>query len=327
MKNIGRYLPGLLFTLLIAYLSITINDLLKVYINLEALTIAIIIGIIYNNTIGTQPLFKDGIKFSLKRLLILGIILLGFKLNFYSILELGPKVLLMVLFYVPLTLYIAVVLGKKFKVNNKLATLIGIGSSICGASAVVAIAPTINADDDESIVAVSIVNFLGAIGVLIYSSIVASNIQLSEIQYGAWSGLSLHGVAHALAAAFALGEQSGEIGTLVKMTRVLMLIPVSLFLGLMFKSENNSKTKIKFPMYIVYFVFAGVVNSLGFIPESLTSLFIKLSGLFILMAMTAMGISVDYKNIIKKGKGALIVGSLLFLVVSIISLIVILNIL
>lgn len=327
MENIKKYIPGVMFVLVISYASMFLNDTLKSYINLEALTIAIIIGIIYNNIVGTQDVFRDGVKFSLKKLLKVGIVLLGFKLNIYAILKLGPQILTMVIIYVPVTLILAIVLGKMLKANNKLATLIGVGSCICGASAVVALTPCINAEDDDSVIAVSIVSFLGAIGVLIYSGIAAGGLNLTEVQYGAWSGLTLHGVAHALAAAFALGDTAGEIGTFVKMTRVLMLVPVSLTLGYVFNKGNASNNKAKFPMYVLYFILAGIINSFGIVPLSITKILTKASSLFILMAMTAMGLSVNFKSIIDKGIKALLVGTILFVVLSGLSLVVIINVL
>lgn len=304
-----------------------INDLLKSYINLEALTIAIIIGIIYNNTIKTQKIFRDGIKFSLKKLLKVGIVLLGFKLNFNAILKLGPKILMMVLIFVPLALILAMVFGKIFKVNKKLSALIGVGSCICGASAVVAMAPCIDAEEDDSVIAVSVVSFLGAIGVIIYSAVAVSGLNLTPMQYGAWSGISLHGVAHAIAAAFALGDASGEIGTFVKMTRVLMLVPVSIALGFMFNNDNSNKSKVKFPMYVLYFIIAGIINSLGIIPASITKTLVYTSSLCILMAMTAMGLSVDFKTIVDKGVKALMAGTILFIILSSVSLLTITRIL
>lgn len=327
MENIKKYIPGIIFVLIISYVSMFLSDYLKAYINLESLTIAIIIGIIYNNLVGTQDIFKDGVKLSLKKLLKVGIVLLGFKLNIHAILKLGPQILTMVLIYVPLALILAMMLGKVLKANNKLATLIGVGSCICGASAVVALTPCIGADDDDSVIAVSIVSFLGTIGVLVYSAVAASNLNLTEIQYGAWSGLTLHGVSHALAAAFALGDVAGEIGTFVKMTRVLMLVPVSLALGYLYNKENENNQKAKFPMYVLYFILAGVINSLGIIPTSITKILTKSSSIFILMAMTAMGLSVNFKSIINKGIKALLIGTMMFVILSALSLVTIINLL
>lgn len=315
MDKLKDMMPGIIFVFFVSILSMYINDSIKHLINLEALTIGIIIGIVYNNTIKTQTVFKKGIQFSLKKLLKLGIVLLGFKLNFNSLLKLGPKVILMVLIFVPSVLILSVLLGKLFKVQNKLATLIGVGSCICGASAVVALAPTINADDEDSVVAVSIVSFLGALGVLAYSAIAVIS-DISNIQYGIWSGISLHGVAHAIAAAFARGDVAGEIGTFVKMARVVMLVPVSLSLGLIYNKGNSSSKKAKFPMYVLYFIIAGIVSSTGIMPANILKILIKSSSIFILMAMVAMGLCVDFKSIKDKGMKALLIGSVMFLITS-----------
>lgn len=316
MKKIKKMIPGIIFVFIVSILSMYINDSIKNVINLEALTIGIIIGIVYNNTIKTQTVFKEGVKFSLKKFLKVGIVLLGFKLNFNSLLKLGPKVILMVLIFVPSVLILSVLLGKLFKVEDKLATLIGVGSCICGASAVVALAPTINAEDEHSVVAVSIVSFLGAIGVLVYSATAVTS-SISDIQYGIWSGISLHGVAHAIAAAFARGDVAGEIGTFVKMARVVMLVPVSLVLGFIYNKGNGDSKKAKFPMYVLYFIIAGIVSSTGIVPANILKILTKLSSIFMLMAMVAMGLSVDFKSIKDKGMNALFIGSVLFLITSI----------
>ena len=326
MEKVKKYIPGLLFVLAISIISMFINMQFKNIVNLEALTIAIVLGILYNNFIGTQEIFAEGVSFSLKKLLKLGIILLGFKLNIKSVIQLGPKLLIMVIIYVIVALSLAVLLGKIFKVDKHLSTLMGVGSCICGASAVVAMAPCIYAEDEDSIIAVSIVNFLGAIGVIIYSAIAVSSNFLSPMQYGVWSGLSLHGVAHAIAAAFAMGDYSGEIGTLVKMTRVVMLVPVSFILSMIFTKGKKSNNKASFPTYVLLFIVAGVLNTTGIIPEGLIEILVKASSLCILMAMASMGLSVDFKKIVNKGVRALVSGTVLFAILSTTSLFVIMNI-
>lgn len=330
MQNIKKYAPGVVFVLVISILSMKLDGLLKAYINLEAVTIAIIVGILYNNTVGTPKTLQPGTRFSLKKLLKIGIVLLGFKLNVYAIMELGPKVIILVILFVPTVLTLAYLLGKLFGVNTKLATLLGVGSSICGASAIVALTPCIHGEEEDSVIAVSIVSLLGAVGVMIYSAIAASNAGLTPTQYGTWSGLSLQGVAHAIAAALAMGGESGEagqIGTFVKMTRVLMLVPVSVVLSYLFsRGGEGERKKAKFPMYVLYFIIAGIINSLGIIPDYIIKILTKTSGIFILMSMTAMGLSVNIKSIVGKGIKALLCGTVLFAIISAASLVIILQI-
>lgn len=323
MRKIKDLMPGLIIIIIISLLSKQISFILKNFITFESLTIAIIIGMMVNNTIGVKKVFNGGITYSLKTLLKVGIVLLGFKLSAKSIVNLGFTTILLVIAYVTMILFLSIWIGKKMKVPSKLSALIGVGSSICGASAVVALAPSIGADDDEAIIAVSIVSFLGALGVIVYSLVPKFIPGVTEIQFGIWSGLTLHGVAHALAGAFAMGEVSGEIGTFVKMTRVLMLVPVSIILGIIFSDKTslstNGKKTAKFPVYVGLFIAAVFLNSVFKLPVQLVSILKELSSFFILMAMTAMGLKVDLSSIKSKGMSSLLLGSLIFIIGSLLA--------
>jgi uncharacterized integral membrane protein (TIGR00698 family) len=316
MKKFKNILPGLILVLFIYFIAIKIDSFLvdSFGIAIEVLTIGIILGMFVNNIFKIPSKFKNGIRFSLKSLLKLGIILLGFKLNFLALKALGGTILLGILFFVPSVLILSIVLGKFFKIENRLAALIGVGSCICGTSAIVAISPLIGAEDEEAVISVAIVSFLGAIGVLAYTAI-SSISSFSNIQFGIWSGLSLQGVAHALAAAFARGSESGEIGTFVKMARVVMLVPVSIILGFAFKGKNE-ETKIQVPYYVFLFIIAGVINSVVQIPETLSYILTKGSSIFISMAMISMGLSVHFKSIMTRGKKSMVLGLLLFLMIA-----------
>ncbi|MBF8982292.1 putative sulfate exporter family transporter [Lutibacter sp. B2] len=315
MEKIKKYIPGVIFVFIIGVMSNLVNEWMSPIVQLEALTVGIIVGMLVKNVFGVKEKFNSGVKFSLKKLLKVGIVFLGFKLNFSAIVHLGPKVLVTVIIFVFSVLALANVLGKVFKINTKLATLIGVGSCICGASAIVAMTPCIDAEEEDSVLAVSVISFLGAIGVLIYSGIAVVS-SMTDVQYGIWAGISLQGVAHAIAAAFAR-EGSGEIGTFVKMARVLMLVPVSMILGVIFNRSNKEGKKASFPIYVLYFVIAGVIASLGFLPDYMISIFSKFSSWCILMAMISMGLMVDFKNIKDKGMQVVLLGTILFGILSI----------
>ena len=327
MDKFKNILPGIILTFIISVASIFIDKIMVENFNLrlEAVTYAIIIGMIYNNILKASKGLKPGIKFSAKKLLKIGIVLLGFKLSIFSIIELGPSILIMVLILIPSVFVVSNIIGKFLGVDTKLATLIGVGSSICGASAIVAVSPCIHAEEEDATAAVAIVSLLGVIGVIVYPLIASTLISISQSQYGVWCGLSLQGVAHAVGAAFAGGDVSGEVGTLVKMDRVIMLVPTSIVLSIIFsKSGNGDKKKAKFPMYVLYFViavlissaykeFAGNVNVINDIIYYL----IKLSKILILMAMAGMGLGVDLKSFIKKGAKGFVMGMILFSIISI----------
>lgn len=325
MKNGMEKAVGILFVLLLSLCAVWMSRWMQEVIRLEALTIAIVLGIAYNNTVGTQRMLIPGVQFSLKKLLKVGIVLLGFKLNFQVLFDLGPKILLLVIGYVLCALGLSLLIGKRLGLSRQLAALVGVGTCICGASAVVAMAPCIEAKEEDSVLAVSIVSFLGALGVLAYSAIAVSPMAPTPLQYGIWSGLSLHGVAHAIAAAFAMGEQAGEIGTLVKMARVLMLVPVSVGLSLLFRKNDGSLKRASFPTYVLFFIVAGLINTSGILPVWLVQILGKLSNWMIMMAMTAMGLSVNGKSLIKRGANVAITGIVIFSILSLGSYFILVN--
>ncbi len=313
--RVKQLFPGALAVYLLAVLSAWLNGLLAPVVNLEALTIGIILGMLIGNLVRLPAAFRPGFAFALETLLKVGIILLGLKLDFRSLVGLGPKALLLVLVLVPSVLALALLLGRLLKADRRLAALVGVGSCICGASAVVAVAPGIGARKEDSVIAVSVVSFLGAVGVLVYTAVGMAG-ALTDAQYGIWSGATLQAVAHCLAAAFARGAEAGEIGALVKMARVVMLVPVALVLGMLFGRGGQAARKaarVKFPTYVLWFVLAGVLRSTGLVPAALVGAATKLSATLILMAMIAMGLGVDFRSIRDKGVKGLALGALLFL--------------
>lgn len=301
---------GLLLVFAIALLATKLSAFLEPKFQIEVLTLAIVLGIAISNVFALPKIFDKGIAFALKDILVYGIVLLGFKLNYKAILELGPSLLFWTLIYMSFVFVVIYFLNKVFKLDTKLATLIGVGSSVCGAAAVIALAPSIGADEEDSVIAVSIVSFLGAIGVILYAAIAVTP-ALNDLQFGVWAGLTLHGVAHALAGAFAKGAVSGEIGTVVKMTRVLMLVPISIILSMTFHQGGSAK-RAKVPRYVWYFALVGLVNATGIFPAFFVKVATELSNWFILLAMTAMGLGVHFKSIAGKGLKAVVFGTLLF---------------
>lgn len=310
MKNNYK---GIIFVFLFLLISIIVEKLIGNVLNLEILTIGIILGMIYSNFFTVKKSYKPGINFCLKKLLKFGIVLLGFKLDFYLVKNAGPKTFFSVIFIITMALILGFYLSKIMKVDQKTGVLIGVGSSICGASAVVAMGPVIKAKEKDTVISVSIVSVLGAIGVLLYSFL-GNIINLTDAQFGAFCGISLHGVAHALAAAGLRGEASLEIGTFVKMLRVLMLVPVSLVLSNIYKEKD---AKVKFPTYLKYFLLAVLVNSIFNIDTSIISILSKLSSYSILMAMISMGLMVDFKDIKDKGLKSIGLGVIIFIFTSI----------
>ncbi len=319
MSKLIKNIPGILFCAILAYLSKKISS----YTGISSLTVGIIIGILYANIISLQRQLISGTKYTLKKLLKLGIIFLGVSLNFVAIYANGPKILILATLVVTAGVFLAPYIAKLYGFNDKLAMLLGVGSSVCGASAIVAVAPVIKADENDTALSVAIISVLGALGVIIYP-IIGSLITFSDIQYGFWSGSSLQGVAHALAAAGTRNLLALEMATYVKMTRVVLLAPLTLFLVRWCnKNDDNVEGEVcvRIPFYIILFIIVGVISTLGFFDFQLGSLtmqeWLKLASKeLILWAMIAMGLGVNLKKIKAVGLKALFAGASIFLFIS-----------
>ncbi len=322
MSKFIEEIPGILLCVFLAFISKQISSITSI----SSLTIGIVLGIMFSNLIGLHLIFYSGVRYTLKSLLKLGIIFLGADLNFIALYSNGIRILLLAVIIVGTGVLLAPYVAKLFGFNDKLAMLLGVGSSICGASAIVATAPVIEADENDTALAVAIISLLGAIGVIVFP-LIGSLLNMSDIQYGFWSGGSLQGVAHALAAAGAWNDLALEMATYVKMTRVVLLAPLTLFLIRWFnktRSATDDRVKVKIPLYIILFILVGIISSIGLfnvqiIGQNLQGIIKSASSELILWAMIAMGLGVDLKKIKNVGAKALLAGSGVFLIVSLIA--------
>lgn len=312
LKKAGTLVPGLVYAACFALAATYLNRWLGTWVQVEALTLAIVLGMLINNTLGTPSFLKAGIDFAQKTVLLWGIVLLGFKINTSEILQLGLPLILGIALYMAFVFLLVFLCFKYFKLSPRLAALIAVGSSVCGAAAVVATAPAINATEEDSVLAVTLVSFLGALGV-VAMALISGLSPLSDLQFGMWAGLTLHGVAHAIAGAFIRGEAAGEIGTFIKMTRVFMLVPISIGLSFIFNRQEGAKKRAHMPLYLWGFIATALIHATGLTPDWLVSIGKEGSNLLILLAMTAMGLGVSFKTVFGKGLHVLKFGLLLFL--------------
>lgn len=315
LKSTKEMIPGFVLAIIICLMSKYVGVYTKKYLNLEALTVALILGMIFNNSIKTPKACYKGTNFLLKYAMRLGIILLGFKLDIMGIFQMGWKLILLVIIFVPMTILLTREIGKPFKLNSKLSTLIGVGSCICGTSAVLAMAPCIGASEEDTSVAATLASFLGVVAVLIYTVIGASAIPINDNQFGIWAGLTLPGIAHTIAVAFTRGDQALEIGTFVKMFRILMLIPVSMTLSVVF-GVKGGKRKIAIPYYVIFFLIVGIINTTGIVPTNIVALLREVSSFLILMAIASMGLQINLKEIMKNGVKAMACDFIAFTLIS-----------
>ena len=214
-------LPGLLLASLIAAAAFALRMLPGVHA-LSPLILAILLGMAFHNLIGTPASAKAGVRFSLKRVLRAGIVLLGLQLTLSQVVAVGGTGVLVIAVTLVSTFAFTVWLGRMLKVDARLTELIAAGTSICGASAVIATNTVTRARDEDVAYAVACVTVFGSLSMMLYP-VLGGLMDLGPHAFGLWAGASIHEVAQVVAAAYQRGTEAGEFGTIAKLTRVMML--------------------------------------------------------------------------------------------------------
>ncbi|WP_158607244.1 YeiH family protein [Neopusillimonas maritima] len=318
------FISGLLLVTLLALLGLYIAENTWVQsIGLGPLTIAMVIGLLAGNSLFPPYAhrFTQGIVFSKSTLLRLGIILYGFRVSVQQVYELGLSGIAIGLSIVVLTLTIALFLGKKlFKIDNETCLLIGAGSAICGAAAILATESITKAKAEKVSVAVATVVIFGTISMFVYPQLFPY-LEMSPNEYGIYVGSTVHEVAQVVAAANAIGDQSTETAVVEKMFRVMLLVPFLFLLLIVGKKTEANKQKtgvqnVTVPWFAVLFVLVIAINSTWPISVELTATVIKIDDFILAMAMTALGLSTNLKSLRHVGLKPFGLAALLFLFLS-----------
>jgi len=290
---------------------------------LGPMVIAIIIGIILRATLGLPSFIKPGIQFSSRWLLRGAIVIMGVRLHFGKVLQLGPSILLLDTIIVFAALALFAVLGKAFKLEHRLTTLIAAGTGICGAAAIAATAPVVEASEEETALGIAVIASLGTLGTIIYSFLFNA-LSLSPEFYGTWVGSTLHEVAHVVAAGAAGGTEAADLAVLVKLGRVALLVPAVLFIGFRRARKGQGQaTKVPFPLFVVGFLIVSILTTQGIIPAAQVPGLTSLSAFILTIAMAAIGMGVDLKAIAKVGFKPFAVGIVGSILVSILGAVII----
>ncbi len=314
-------MPGLAFSSALAVVAIILAQIVNKYVAISPLILAIVVGMIFRNTIGLPEVFSQGMQFSLERVLRIAIILLGLKLSIAEILQVGSKGLVVVVVSVALTLAFSIWIGKRFGISEELATLIGTGVSICGASAAIAVAGVINARDRNVAFAIATVTVFGTAAMFIYP-VLASVMGLSSTVYGVWAGASIHEVAQVVAAGYAVSDESGNIATIVKLSRVVLLAPVAVILGILFARKSAGGFNLRsvpVPYFIFGFIAMIFINSMAIIPEQISRMLIQVDNFMLAVAMAAMGLNTSFRDMREIGITPFYVGFIAWMFIAVIS--------
>lgn len=336
MKNnfLQKNGKGITLCLAIAIPSWLLGSLFPV---IGGAVIAIAAGMIVSLLIKEKNAFAAGIKFTSKKILQWAVILLGFGLDLHVIVQTGKQSLPIIICTISTSLLIAGLLQKVMRIPAKISTLVGVGSSICGGSAIAATAPVIDADDEEVAQAISVIFFYNVIAAVLFPVLgkFLGFDTASGTAFGIFAGTAINDTSSVTAAAstwdsmWGLGSETLDKAVTVKLTRTLAIIPITLVLALLqtrkTSSQNGKKVDIKstFPVFILYFVAASVITTIAVsfgISASFFAPVKKLSKFFIILAMSAIGLNTDIVKLIKSGGKPLFMGACCWLGITLVSL-------
>ncbi|MGZ6123435.1 MAG: YeiH family protein [Myxococcales bacterium] len=301
-------LPGILLCVAIALFADRLSTVSGLHV-LGPLTLALVLGIGLRAVAGPLPWSDAGSKLCARPVLRIGVFLMGARLDFALVAKVGPRVLLLDLLLICVGLVGISWLARAFAVPAKLATLLAVGTSICGASAVVAAGAVTRADEEDVTLAVALCGILGTAGVLFYV-LAGPLLPLTTTQLAILCGSTLHEVAQVIAAAFTWGNASGDLGTLVKLARVVLLAPALLALGLLMRGPGvrYSWKEPPVPWFVIGFIALGVAGSLGGFPGENRAILSATSIFLMTCAMAAMGLHTQLGMIRRAGTRVLYAG-------------------
>lgn len=329
MDFIKKNYKGIIFCLAIA---VPASLLGKKFPVIGGAVIAILSGMLIGAFFKDKGDFAPGIKFTSKKVLQYAVILLGFGMNLNVIMKTGTQSLPIILMTIATSLIVAYFTSKILKIDNNISTLIGVGSSICGGSAIAATAPVIEAKEEEIAQAISVIFFYNVLAALVFpalGSIIGYPTNSGEA-FGIFSGSAVNDTSSVTATAatwdsmYNLGSATLDKAVTVKLTRTLAIIPITLALAYKRSRKNNNageKISIKkvFPFFILFFILASIITTIAFdlgVPASFFAPFKDLSKFFIVMAMAAIGLNTDIVKLIKTGGKPLTLGFLCWICIT-----------
>jgi uncharacterized integral membrane protein (TIGR00698 family) len=322
----ARLIPGMTLCAAVTMVAVGLQALEEASVGhpyIEAIVIAILLGTAIRTIWEPGLRFRAGIAFSAKQMLELAVALLGASITFSAIAASGLTLLTVIVTVVILTLAASYAISRSLGLSVRLSILIACGNSICGNSAIAAVAPVIGASTDDIASSISFTAVLGVV-VVLGLPILIPVLSLSETQYGILAGMTVYAVPQVLAATVPAGLVSTQIGTLVKLVRVMMLGPVVAFIAIVGRGLRNDRTSAApgkniffavVPWFIVAFFLLAGLRSLSLIPDGTIDPLKKLAGVLTVLSMAALGLGVDLRIIGQVGGRvtAAVTLSLLFL--------------
>ena len=307
-------LPGVLLAAVVAAGALVLRRL-PALAAISPLLLAILLGMLVRNTLGVPATAHAGLALCLRRPLRAGIVLLGLQLTLPQVYEIGALGLAILVGTVAATWTFTIYAGRLLGVDRKLTQLIGAGTAICGASAIVAANAVLRDRDGGVPYALAVVTLYGTIAMLTYP-LAMHALGLTQHSYGLWVGASVHEVAQVVAAGFAGGHDAGQFATIAKLTRVLLLAPMVLLLGAWTRravgasAADSAAPHPPAPWFVFGFLAMVVVASTGTVPGAARSGIALATQAILALALAAVGLETDFRRIVARGWRALLLGAL-----------------
>src|SRR5690606_23160848 len=322
---IPDWFPGVILLVIVAFIA---QQLGKNFPLIGGTVIAIFLGVFIRNGLSVKPVYEAGIVFTQKKLLKFAIILLGTSLSIAEVLAIGGQAITIIFIVVVAGILLTVWFGKLLKVDKDLGLRIGIGTAICGTTAITATKSLLDSKGVQVAYANSTIFLFNLIVPPIYP-VIGHAFDMDQTVFGIWAGTAVHDTSSVLAVGYMYGDEAGEVATTVKLVRTLFLIPLMLIIGIWVakskqesgdSSTNLSKSIFKaFPWFVVGFIVMSVLNSFGIFPDEIKEWIQSFSKFLILMVMVGVGLQVEWKKMIAQGLKPVIVGLLASVSVAVIS--------
>ena len=313
---------GMLVALMIAMTAFFLGKMIPV---VGGPVLGISLGILVSSIWNLPSVSQKGIKFTSKYILQLAVVLLGFEMNAASVIRVGQQSALVIVLTLTAAFLTAFLVGRLLRMNNKLTILIGVGTAICGGSAIAAASTAINADDQDISYSISTIFVFNVLAVFLFP-LIGHLLKLSDTGFGMWAGTAINDTSSVVAAGFSFSNLAGNFATVVKLTRSLMIVPVTLALAFISSRDHREQQNFNlakvFPWFILGFLAAAIFNSTGWISSSIT-MNLALTGKFlIIMAMVAIGLNTNVQAFIKAGPRAILLGAATWSAVALSSLVI-----
>ncbi len=319
---IKNYSPGLLYVLLPASAAAFLGHLLPV---IGGPVFGILLGIVLGATLGKPQPTVRGTLFASKYVLQWAVILMGCGISLGQVWKTGFDSLYVMLFTLLAAFVSAFVFAKRLGIPWRLNSLIGVGTAICGGSAIAAISPIIEAEDQEIAYAISTIFMFNIAAVFLFPAI-GHLLQLSDHAFGLWAGTAINDTSSVVAAGYSYSHSAGDYATIVKLTRTTFIIPISLAFALLvgIRKKNRAESGAAqvslqriFPWFIVWFIAAATLHSTGMLNAATVGLALAAGHFMIIMALSAIGLQANFRQMMKTGFKPLLLGLIIWCAVAV----------